>query len=127
MIYNPTIKSEIDTSDATATADDIVKDKTAYIAGGKVSGSLVPFWETRCIATLTAGSAKGGGPSTVIQYTLNKDLAIASGDFSAETGMYAFSGDFVGKAISNETIELRNNQTSGNGIAQGDIIYVYGK
>ena len=33
--------SGLDTSDATATVDDIAKDKTAYIAEGKVKGSLL--------------------------------------------------------------------------------------
>ena len=47
------IEAGTDTSDATATANDILNPKTAYISGGKVTGAMIPTYEVLADATFT--------------------------------------------------------------------------
>jgi len=52
LLFNTTGTYEgVDTSDATATADDILLGETAYIASGKVTGTYVPLDTSDATAT----------------------------------------------------------------------------
>ena len=103
------IPSGIDTSDATATASDIIKDKTAYVNGEKITGTCEAITDT--IYTPTVIDQIIAGPKMIPgdkSLTIKGDTNLVASNIKKGINIFGVTGTYEGSGGGTATTDILN-------------------
>lgn len=116
------ISTGIDTSDANATANDILINKTAYVNGEKITGAI-PSKESQTYAPTTENQIINSGQYIAEDQIILGDINLISSNIKANTTIFGVTGD---KNIIDTTVDEANTASSTN-MLKDTIAFVNGK
>lgn len=88
--------SSLDTSDATATAADILKDKTAYVNGQKVTGTITSI-NAQTITPTTTDQTVNGNVFLTGAITVAGDVNLLAENIKSGVTIFGVTGTYTGE------------------------------
>lgn len=116
------IETGIDTSDANATANDILINKTAYVNGEKITGSI-SLKESQTYTPTTENQIINSGQYIAEDQIILGDINLISSNIKANTTIFGVTGD---KNIIDTTVDEANTASSTN-MLKDTIAFVNGQ